>query len=309
MMTRYHTLAGALLLLALADGASAQRSRRSDDDYRSRIDTTFAFSKNGSVSLNLPEGEIIVHGWDEARVQVKATSDGDNIRIDATSSRLTLETAGGGRGDDTRFEVTVPYGVKVSAHARSGDVSVRGTKGEVEVGSQSGDIVVADVERRLEVSSLSGDVQAEHVNGDVEIHSVSGDSRLSGVNGDVEVESVSGDITIAGAVAKVVRAHTTSGDVSYDGTIDPQGRYDLAAHSGDIDISIPEGSGAQLTVSTWSGSVESDFPITLQPGEHGIGSAMAKRFTFQVGNGAARITLESFSGDININSRGGRPRR
>jgi hypothetical protein len=42
--------------------------------------------------------------------------------------------------------------------------------------------------------------------------------------------------------------------------------------------------------------------MTLKPGEHGIGSASAKRFTFEVGNGAARISLESFSGDITINS-------
>lgn len=310
-MIRQTTLAGAALLLALAQGALAQnsRSRGFGDEYRSRIDTTFAFSKDGAVSLNVPSGEIIVRGWSDARVQVKATSDDANIRFDASGSRLTLETAGyRGHGDDVRFEVTVPYGVHVAARAQSGDVSVRGTRGEVEVGSQSGDIVVEDV-GRLDVNSLSGDFQGARIRGDVEIHSVSGEARLSDVNGDIEIESVSGDITIDGAVSRYVRAHTTSGDVEYRGTIDPQGRYDLAAHSGDIGITIPESSSAQLTVSTWSGSIESDFPITLRPGEHGIGSAMAKRFTFEIGSGAARISLESFSGDININSTGARPRR
>lgn len=308
-MTRQTTLAGALLLLALAQVASAQDSRRRyrrDDDDQARLDTTFAFSKDGSVSISIPEGEIVVRGWADSRIHVKATSERDDIRLDATSSHLTLETSGGG---DTHFEVDVPFGVRVQARAQSGDVSVRGTRGEVEAGSQSGDVSVTDAVRRLEVSSLSGDVAAEHVNGDVAIRSVSGDAKLADVTGDIEIESVSGDVTIDGAVAKYVRAHTTSGGVSYRGTIDPQGRYELVSHSGDVDITIPQGTGAQLTVSTWSGSVESDFPITLRPGEHGIGSATAKRFTFEIGNAAARISLESFSGDININSANGRSRR
>lgn len=305
-MTRKTIFAGAALLIALTQVASAQdshrRYRRGGDDS-ARLDTTFAFSKDGALSVSIPDGEIIVRGWADSRVQIKATSERDNIRLDATSSHVTLETTGG--GSDSHFEVTVPYGVRVQARAQSGDVSVRGTKGEVEASSQSGDVTVSDAVRRLDVSSLSGDVEAEHVNGDVEIRSVSGDAKLSDVTGDVEIESVSGDVSIAGAVAKYVRAHTTSGGVSYRGTIDPQGRYELVSHSGDVDITIPQGSGAQLTVSTWSGAVESDFPITLRPGEHGIGTATAKRFTFEIGNAAARISLESFSGDININSANG----
>ena len=54
-----------------------------------------------------------------------------------------------------------------------------------------------------------------------------------------------------------------------------------------------------------SGSIDSDFPITLKPGEHGIGSS--KRFTFEIGKGDARVSAESFSGDITIRSAGRRP--
>jgi hypothetical protein len=52
-----------------------------------------------------------------------------------------------------------------------------------------------------------------------------------------------------------------------------------------------------FTVATYSGSIESDFPITLKPGEHGIGT---RRFTFEIGKGDARISAESFSGDVTI---------
>lgn len=324
------TLLTALTLLALAaSAASAQdprprerprvivrpdvRVRVGDDErggYVSKLDTTFAFTKSGVINISLPQGETIVTGWSQDRVQIRATSEYDNIRLDATSSRLTLETAGSrGRSSDTRFELMVPVGVRLSARAQNGDITIKGTKGEIEASAQNGDIVIADAAEHLEVNTLSGDVQVERATGDVELHSVSGDMTLHDVRGDLDIETVSGDIDIQRAVAKYVHAKTTSGDVTYDGNIDPSGRYELASHSGDVEVTIPDGTGAQLTVSTWSGSVQSDFPMTLKPGEHGIGIGTAKRFTFAIGDASSRVTLESFSGDITINKRGGTTRR
>ena len=91
---------------------------------------------------------------------------------------------------------------------------------------------------------------------------------------------------------------------SFDGVIDPAGRYELGTHSGDVRLHIQRDASAQLTVSTWNGAIDSQFPITLKPGEHGIGAATAKRITFDIGGGAARITAETFSGDITITSNG-----
>ena len=133
---------------------------------------------------------------------------------------------------------------------------------------------------------------------------MSGDVKLSDVRGNVDVGTVSGEIELRGVTAKLVRAKTTSGDVTYDGIIDPAGRYEFVAHSGDIRLHVQRDASAQLTVSTWSGGIDSDFPITLKPGEHGIGKSTSKRFTFEIGGGAARITAETFSGDITISSNG-----
>jgi len=297
-----------LLALALpAASASAQKKRHYSEDDRdpSRgIDTTLAFDRRGVVNVSIPSGEIIVTGWDKDQVRVHATSEDAGVRVSATSYRITIELASARRSGDARIEVSVPQGVRVSARAQSGDISVRGTKGAVEAVTQSGDIAVEDVADRVDVNSLSGDVEVSQVNGDVEAKSTSGDVSVTDVQGggEITIETVSGEITVKEAVAKVFRGHSVSGDVTYEGAIDPQGRYELSAHSGEIRLGVQKEIGAQISVSTWSGTVESDFPIILKPGEHGIGSASAKRFNFEVGNGAARITLESFSGDITINS-------
>jgi DUF4097 and DUF4098 domain-containing protein YvlB len=281
-----------LLLLTGACVANAQRRRDYERDYRSSVDTTFA----------------IVTAWSRDQVRVHATSENGGIRFDASGSRMTLELSNAYRGDESRFEVTVPVGVRVIARAQSGDISISGTQGEVDARAQSGDVKVEDVANRLDIGTLSGDVDVRTVTGDVQIKSVSGDVQVSDFKGDFEGETVSGNIELRNATGRYVRSHTTSGDVVYEGTIDPSGRYELSAHSGDIRLGIPSNSSAQLSISTWSGAIDSDFPITLRPGEHGIGSAQAKRFTFEIGGGDARITAETFSGDITIGSRSS-PRR
>jgi DUF4097 and DUF4098 domain-containing protein YvlB len=293
-----------LLLVTSAGAANAQRRRDYERDYRSSIDTTFAFDSRGTVSLTLGSGEIVVTGWSRDQVRVHATSENGGIRLDASGSRLTLELSNAYRGDESRFEVTVPVGVRVIARAQSGDIAISGTQGEVDARAQSGDVKVEDVATRLDIGTLSGDVDVRTVNGDVQIKSVSGDVQVSDFKGDFEAETVSGSIVLRNAIGRYVRSHTTSGDLVYEGTIDPSGRYELSTHSGDIRLGIPSNSSAQLSIATWSGTIDSDFPITLRPGEHGIGSAQAKRFTFEIGGGDARITAETFSGDITIGSRG-----
>jgi DUF4097 and DUF4098 domain-containing protein YvlB len=297
----------ALLLIGLgAQTVSAQRTRRDyNRDYRTSVDTSFTFERRGLVTLTIGSGDIVVTAWDRDQIRVHATSESGGVRLDASTSRVAVELSNAyGHGGDSRFEVTVPIGVRIVARAQSGDIAVSGTQGEVDARSQSGDIKVDDAANRLDIGTLSGDVEAHSVIGDVQIKSVSGDIRVTDFKGDFEGETVSGSIELRNAAGRYVRSHTTSGDLAYEGSIDPAGRYELSAHSGDIRLVIPSNTSAQLSVSTWSGTLDSDFPITLRPGEHGIGSGQAKRFTFDIGGGAARIAAETFSGDITIGSRG-----
>jgi hypothetical protein len=296
MMSRTAVLG--ILLVSVALPLAAQG--RDDDEYRSRIDSTFAFDKNGTVSLSLQDGEIIVRAWERNEIHVRAYSERSTIRLDASSMRVSLDLLRE-HGGDARYEVTVPVGARVSARAMSGDISIIGAHGGVDASTQSGDVEVEDVGNMVDLSSVSGDVIGRRLNGDVEVRAISGDVMLEDVHGDVEAGSVSGDVDMRDVVARYVRAKSTSGDVTYDGSIDPTGRYELASHSGSVELTIPDGVSATFSIATYNGAIDSDFPITLRPGEHGLGST--KRFTFEIGRGEARITAESFSGDITIRSK------
>ena len=67
------------------------------------------------MSLSLRQGEITVTAWNKDEVRVRARSERDEVRLEASPSRLSLEVTRA-RGD-ANFEVTVPVGVKVVARA------------------------------------------------------------------------------------------------------------------------------------------------------------------------------------------------
>jgi len=164
----------ALSMLLLGSGvAQAQRHRDRDYDRDSRtsIDSTFAFDNRGLVSLSLGSGDIVVTAWSRDQIHVHATSENGGLRLDASGSRVSLQVSGGG---DSRYEVTVPIGVRVVARAQSGDVTITGTQSDVDARSQSGDIHIEDAGNRLDIGTLSGDIDARGLRGDVQIKSVSG---------------------------------------------------------------------------------------------------------------------------------------
>jgi DUF4097 and DUF4098 domain-containing protein YvlB len=280
-----------------------RQREREERDKAGSLDTVVVFDAKGSVSVTCPGGAVIVVGADKNEIRVRARTDNGAIRFTSNGMRATLEPASGRGCSDGHFEVTVPVGTKVVATTWSGSVSVRAVHGDVDAHSQSGDVQIRDAGARLDVETLSGDVTINGVKGDTRISTVSGGVDLSGGRGDMEIESVSGDIELRDIVAKQIRTHTTSGDVTYNGQILDGGRYEFNTHSGEIVLELPNDIGAELAVSTFNGGIDSDFPITLKAGEHGIGAAQAKRLNFTVGHGTARITAETFSGDITLKRR------
>jgi DUF4097 and DUF4098 domain-containing protein YvlB len=269
------------------------------------LDTTVSFDARGSVSVDCPGGDIEVTGTDRDQIVVHARTDRGGIRFVSSGSSATLQAASHAC-EDGHFALSVPAGVRLEARSWSGSVSVRGVHGDVEAHSQSGDIQIRDAGSRVEAEALSGSVTVEGTRGDAMLHSLSGDVSVTGARGDVEAETVSGDIELHDVVARQVRTSTTSGDVTFGGAILDGGRYEFSTHSGQLQLAVPANTGAELSLSTFSGEIDSAFPITLKAGQHEIGAATAKKFTFSIGNGSARIVAETFSGDVTLTSTGAR---
>jgi DUF4097 and DUF4098 domain-containing protein YvlB len=133
---------------------------------------------------------------------------------------------------------------------------------------------------------------------EVSAGSVSGDVDITGAGGDVSASSVSGDVRLDKLHARSVHATTVSGDVVV--RVDEfTGRGDLKFNtvSGDVTLEVPKGFDADLSMSSVSGKVDSDFQLVVG------GSGMRRgNFDGRIGNGGRRLDLNTVSGDLRIRS-------
>jgi DUF4097 and DUF4098 domain-containing protein YvlB len=300
----------AIAVMALPLSAKAQDEQGVQIRGLTRIDTTVRLDRGGAVDLSLISGKIRVTGWDRADVKISASIESGYLRFNANSSRVSLSVEDsdndGRRGrrhndvGDARYDVSVPRGSRLILEAVSGDVISKGSQGEIEATSVSGDVDVTDGVRTVSAESVSGSVHAASVAGNLRTETVSGDLRAESVTGDVEASTVSGSIRLVGIQSKDVRTESVSGDLTYTGSIEPSGRYSFEAHSGTVRLNIPRGAGAQFSVETFSGDLSTDFPVTIPPNPNG--RRREGHMDFTIGDGRAKITAQTFSGSIIINS-------
>jgi DUF4097 and DUF4098 domain-containing protein YvlB len=303
-MTLTRLVVAAAFATLIPHAAKAQDYQR-----RTQIDTTVRLDRAGTVDLSLISGKIRVTGWDRSEVKVVASIESGMLRFDANPSRVSVsvdqseDSRGRGRHDvgEARYDVSVPRGSRLVLEAVSGDVIASGSQGEIEATSVSGDVDVTNGVRDVSVESVSGSVHAAQINGNLRAETVSGDMRIETVSGNVEANSVSGNVRLVGVQSKDVRAETASGDIVYSGSIEPGGKYSFESHSGTLRLNIPRGAGAQFRVETFSGDVSTDFPVTTVPNP-GSSRRRNGRMEFRIGDGSARVTANTFSGRIVIDS-------
>ena len=267
-------------------------------DAPERVDTTFTLDRNGTLRVSVYAGRISVTGASGSNVRVKGTVERGTLEARSRMGAVTLSMDENPSHSRADLDITVPTGTNVILEGFSTAFSVRGVKGEAKIENLSGGVQVDDAVGLVQVEAVSGNVGVSRVEGDVRVEAVSGGVTVTGVNGTVEAESVSGRVSITEAKSRSVRAETVGGSITYSGTIDPTGNYVFKSHAGRVTLAVPANAGATVSLQTFSGNVDSDFPVTLVQGT--TRSGHESRYEFSFGNGRSRIVLETFSGDIRI---------
>lgn len=268
-------------------------------------DTTFAVDPNARLELTNREGSIVVRTWDRNEVEVRT-----NVRY---RGRIEIERSGGAvriresrRWDDDDhldFRLTVPASMALDLRGSETDVRVEGTTGEVNIDVNDGDVFLRGGSGRVTIRTDDGEIDVEDLEGRIRLSSMDGDVTLSGASGDIDIDATDGAITMLEIEATTVVANTVDGDIWFDGVLQPRGSYFLSTHDGDVTVSIPEESDAQVRMARHDGDFLSDFPMTLQR------LPMGRRVEFTLGSGGADLQIEAFDGDIALRYRGGRLRR
>jgi DUF4097 and DUF4098 domain-containing protein YvlB len=289
----------AYIAVGVAALAGASRSSGAQVyDAPERVDTAFTLERNGTLRVSVYAGRINVTGASGNAVRVKGTVERGTLEARSRMGAVTLSMDENPSRSHADLDITVPTGTNVILEGFSTAFSVRGVKGEASIENLSGGVQIDDAVGLVQVEAVSGSVGVSRVDGDVRVDAVSGAVKINGVNGNVDAESVSGRVSITDAKSRSVRAETVGGSITYAGTIDPAGNYVFKSHSGRLTLSVPADAGATVSLQTFSGNVDSDFPVTLE--QSTTHSGHESRFEFRFGSGRSRIVLETFSGDIRI---------
>ncbi len=265
-----------------------------------QTDTTFSVHSGARLDVNNYGGEIAVQVWGKSAVHVEAHHS-PRVVVTIGQSGSNYEIRGASRrGIPSRvdYKLMVPAWMALALSGVYTDVSVQGSKGEVAVETVKGDVRLKGGDGLIKLSSVQGLVDVDGARGRLELTSVNEGVNVKDVVGEVTVEAVNGDVMLDHIQSQMVEATTVNGDVSYSGTVRDGGRYHFASHNGDLELALPDHVNATISVATFNGEFESNFPVRL------VETKKGKCFSFTLGSGSALIELETFGGAIKLR-RGG----
>lgn len=162
------------------------------------------------------------------------------------------------RNVDVRCELRLPEGSSLATKTASADVRSSVALGAFDGVTASGDAQLLDVAGDVRHKSASGDFVAETVGGQLRVRTASGDVSVRRASGDVELGLASGDVRIEDAESSV-DVKSASGDVQLDCV--RRGRVRAQTASGDVVVSVADGVGAYLDVTTVSGDTRCTLPF------------------------------------------------
>jgi Toastrack DUF4097 len=208
------------------------------------------------------------------------------------------------------YEVTVPADSRVTCHSGSGNATVEGVHGPLDIESGSGNLQVSNLGSTVRAETGSGNVGIDRVSGNVRAKTGSGDIRATAVGGGFEGSTGSGHVVLEQTSPGSVRVETGSGGMELRGLHgsleaqagsgnievqgDPTGAWSLRTGSGEVQVKLASGAAFDLNARTSSGSIQVGQPVTVQ------GAIGKKEIHGKVRGGGVPVEVETGSGNIEI---------
>lgn len=305
-------------------------------DDASREEVRIETSRN-SLTVVFPKSRKYVYPALGAEHEISFRMSDSDSWLGALLGRSQVKVSSRGSGLEiwADVEIRVPEGGRLNLRQGAGAVVAKDVAGDLNLDSHYGKVSVVSLDGDLLVDTGSGDVSVVEVRGDVNIDTGSGDVDVSGVQcDDVLIDTGSGDVTLVDvAAAGDVSIDTGSGDVSLTDVSGDE--FNIDTGSGDVDGSgiraesamIDTGSGAvgfsfaemgrgDFDIDTGSGGITLALPATAgcevqaESDSGGVRVDLANvknmrredddEVEFTVGDGSARVRLDSGSGAIRI---------
>jgi len=224
-------------------------------------------------------GDLRVKGWDLPQIALEADPDQLVLSEEDDAVRVSCQ------GD---CEIRLPHGAALEIEAVHGDAQIKLLDEPLKIGSVHGSLslrsvagaAVELVHGDLSAKSITGDLEFQQVLGNVEVRQAEGALDLRDVGGDLDLQNVRRDLHVV-----------SKGDARLQlGTLD--GETYLVQAAGDVQISLPAGSGLKLHLVSQGHSIKVRLP------EH-TETYRQEQVDLEIGGGEISLTVEA-GGDVSL---------
>jgi hypothetical protein len=186
------------------------------------VDIHIYAGESGKVTV---EGKMVATGVDVGpnldpnSLKLDYAQNGDAITINATTNGNVIAGS-----KSFEMNIALPHNGIVEASTGASNVDIEGINGSITLKGSSGDITVKNVSGQMSLNTGSGDIKLEQVK-------LEGRSQLK----------------------------SNTGDITFQGSLDPQGNYQMQTGSGNVSISLSGDAAFQLKAQTKRGEMNNEF--------------------------------------------------
>ena len=241
---------------------------------------TISAGRTPKIHITQIDGDLSLVGWEGDDILIKADDEELNLKQDGDEVTLSCK-------DD--LSLRAPKGSTILIEKITGDASIRGVMGNIELKEIDGDFSIRDV-NSVAVGTVHADFSLRGARGSLSIKKAESDVSIRDVDGNVSIDSIADDLALRDAKGNV-KVNVGEDAVLY---INPQAGNSYAINAGDdVLLVMPPKANATLTLNAdrihvdWQG-VEDDNDATSR--------------VITLGDGSADMTI-SAGGDIRISNR------
>lgn len=286
---------GILVLLV----AAAQAAWAGD-----RVEQRRPAAADGLIEIENPAGSIRVIGWDKGEIEVTGTlgrgAEGLDVSGGPHHLRVEVETGGNPHGVRSNLEIRVPKGSRLEVDSFAASISVEGVEGAITAETVNSGITIASGSHEVSAETVNGSVDVSCPCRRVEASAVNGAVSVRGAGGVIEASTVNGRLSVEGGAFERVELDSVNGDVSFAGALETAATLTVETVSGAVELSLPSSLAADFSVSSFSGSIVSDFG---QQARRTSRYTSEKELEFSTGPGGTSVTVHTLSGAIRLRKR------
>jgi hypothetical protein len=284
---RWFTIA-AMALVICASPAAAQK----------KVERRIPLGMEGALRIANMVGSVVVHGWNKDTVVVRGTlGAGDNFFMGGgyNGAKMFVDAANDRDPKPTQLEVWVPSRIRLWIKTATASIDVSDVTGGLDLYVVSGTIDVRGDPRELNAEAIDGDIHVVGSPSWLRAKTATGTITFQGASADVGLSTVSGPIKVDGGVFERTKVETVTGNITFAGRLDRGGTFDFDTHSGNVDIGIPQKTGASVSAVTIAGTITNNLSVNAPiPGRFGRGAEL----TMELSGGGARVAVRTFKGPV-----------